>query len=199
MKRWWAKSENRKRQSEAHKGFKVSKETKRKISKTLTGKPLTEEHKRRMSESRNRAVVYRVEGDCHICTSHAPTGTGGYPVVTRKGIVRTVPRWAWETSRGKKIPKGMLICHTCDNPRCINPRHLYLGTHLDNARDRVEHGRQVKGEMMHTAKLIPTKVREIRGKVTLGIQSLCAIGREYGVTYETIRAIRDRRTWRHVK
>ncbi len=54
------------------------------------------------------------------------------------------PRVAWELLNGP-IPKGMLVCHKCDNRPCINIDHLFLGTHKDNAKDMIQKGRGLKG------------------------------------------------------
>lgn len=74
-------------------------------------------------------------------------GAQGYGRVTRRnfGLVeKSVHRWAWEQARGP-IPKGMLVCHTCDNRACFNPEHLFLGDHVDNAVDMVRKGRWSDG------------------------------------------------------
>src|SRR3990167_544842 len=69
-----------------------------------------------------------------------PTGYGLFGV----GWKRT-HRLAWEFTNGK-IPAGIHVLHKCDNPSCVNPSHLYLGTHQDNMRDRNKKGRQARVE-----------------------------------------------------
>ncbi len=63
----------------------------------------------------------------------------GYPVVNGKHVL--AHRLAWELSHNRKIPKGKLVRHRCDNSLCINPEHLVLGTQHDNAMDAVKRGR----------------------------------------------------------
>src|SRR4051812_41374624 len=69
-------------------------------------------------------------------------------------------RMSFRIYRGE-IPKGILVCHTCDNPRCVNPSHLFLGTSKDNVQDMVTKGRTnpEKGEDRHCAKLTEKEVR----------------------------------------
>lgn len=68
----------------------------------------------------------------------------GYGVVNFKNKTRLAHRVAWELTHGE-IPVGMYACHTCDNPSCINPDHLFLGTQADNMRDMMEKGRSTLG------------------------------------------------------
>ena len=104
-------------------------------------------------------------------------------------------RYAWELENGP-IPDGMVVCHHCDNPPWVRPSHLFLGTTLDNIRDKQSKGRQPKGAEIRTSKLTPQQVKEIR---TLWPSvSLSALGAKYGVANQSIHAIVTGKTWRHV-
>lgn len=80
---------------------------------------------------------------CHIWV--ASTNKNGYGVLrTHDGYTLLAHRFAWELVHGE-IPAGMLVLHRCDNRQCVNPDHLYLGTHKDNMRDMVARKRQATG------------------------------------------------------
>jgi hypothetical protein len=100
------------------------------------------------------------------------------------------------------IPEGLVICHRCDNPSCVNPAHLFLGTHADNVADKMRKGRHRtnphKGEDHRSAKLTQEQVLEVRRRFAVGGISKAALGREYGVTQTTIDHIILRATWRHL-
>jgi hypothetical protein len=93
-----------------------------------------------------------------------------------------------------------VVRHRCDNPPCVNPAHLEIGTHADNVRDTISRGRKVQavGVRIATAKLDPAKVREIRALAKQGMLSQRAIGRRYGVSHAVIGAIIRRRFWKQV-
>lgn len=70
-------------------------------------------------------------------------------------------RLSWSIYRGP-IPQGMLVCHKCDNPSCVNPAHLFLGSDADNQADKARKGRAFKGEHRPGSVLTDAAVREIR-------------------------------------
>ncbi|HEX6537480.1 MAG TPA: HNH endonuclease [Gemmatimonadaceae bacterium] len=108
-------------------------------------------------------------------------------------------RVAWQLTHGP-IPEGLFVCHNCpdgDNPLCVNPEHLFLGTHVDNMADKVRKGRasRTRGERSGTAKLTQDRADEIRHRHARGGVSRAALAREYGVSQSTISAIILRRRW----
>ncbi len=94
-------------------------------------------------------------------------------------------RAAWEIVNGK-IPDGLHVLHKCDNRRCVNVDHLFLGTHDDNMADCVAKGRHSRGESHYAVKLSTEQVRLIRERYAIGGISQYALAREFGVTQTTI-------------
>lgn len=114
---------------------------------------------------------------------------------------RYAHRYAWELLRGP-IPRGMCVLHDCpdgkDEPRCVNPDHLWLGTKAENNHDRdsKSRGRWAYGARHYKAKLNADIVRSIRRD--LGHRTQRAIAAELGVSFTTINAIALGRAWKHV-
>jgi hypothetical protein len=102
-------------------------------------------------------------------------------------------RLAYELTHGP-IPNGLHVCHTCDNGLCCNPAHLFLGTKLDNERDKCNKGRQARGEKHGHAKLTESDVRQIRAQRECGVP-LLVLAHEYGVAISCISSIAHRRLW----
>lgn len=120
----------------------------------------------------------------------------GYGVmgVGRRGQGTTkAHRWAFEHFVGP-IPDGMFVCHRCDVPACVNPDHLFLGTHLDNVRDAISKDRHARGEVNGHAKLTADDVRAIRADRR--IQRVVAA--EYGVARTVVSRIRSGTRWGHL-
>lgn len=94
------------------------------------------------------------------------------------------------------VPKGLLVCHTCDNRKCVNPKHLWLGTEYDNAQDCVSKGRQTRarGVLNGHAKLSESQILEIRQSKL----SSYKIAPLYNVAASNIRSIRNGARWKHV-
>lgn len=96
-----------------------------------------------------------------------------------------------------EIPGGLHILHSCDNPACVNPAHLRVGTPQENARDSAERARMPRGTRHHNAKLTEDKVSEIKARLKVG-GSIAALSQTYGVSEWAIDDIRNSKTWRHV-
>lgn len=96
-----------------------------------------------------------------------------------------------------EIPDGLQVCHTCDNPRCVNPEHLFAGTSGDNHADMVSKDRHLKGERSPRAKLDDGTVREILQALQDG-KSQRTIASMYGVGQMTISRIKRGERWAHL-
>ncbi len=131
--------------------------------------------------------------------SRQADGYGQLTVQGSNGVWTTlrVHRLVWEIFHGP-IPPGMCVCHHCDNPPCIRVDHLFLGTNADNVADRDAKGRQAWGERHARATLTAKQVLEIRAEYELGAPK-GDLARQYGATLDCIRAIVERRSWRHLE
>lgn len=94
------------------------------------------------------------------------------------------------------IPAGMSVCHRCDNPPCVNPRHLFVGTQQDNWADMRAKGRGAdpphrRGHDNNTSKLTDQDVLAIRASQ----EGTASLARSYGVATSTIKRVRNGRTW----
>lgn len=109
---------------------------------------------------------------------------GGYGLFSVKGKTTYIHRFMWWLSRGVE-PRNLHVRHTCDNPSCLNPKHLKLGTPLDNAADRLASGLTKKG------------VREIKAKAKAGVPRK-ELADEYGVALDTVFRIISGRSYGHI-
>jgi hypothetical protein len=106
-------------------------------------------------------------------------------------------RFSYSFHTGEIIPEGMSVMHSCDNPSCVNPDHLSIGTTLENQRDKWKRGRgKVRfGESSPHCKLTEDQVREIRAST----EKQSDMAKRLGVTQTTISEIRRRVSWSHLK
>lgn len=95
------------------------------------------------------------------------------------------------------IPFGMYVLHKCDNPGCVNPEHLFIGTPLDNMRDKVAKGRQQRGSTHPNSKLTEEQVVDIRTRVACG-ENRKEIAKSYAIAKSTVDCISCRVSWKHV-
>lgn len=112
-----------------------------------------------------------------------------------KGRWGLAHRVAWAAANGA-IPEGMEVCHRCDNRACINPDHLFLGTHAENMRDCKNKGRAKahRGESNPRSKLTESDVLAIRSS-SLSSDDESIV---YGVSSVLVRKIRQRKLWKHL-
>jgi len=94
-----------------------------------------------------------------------------------------------------EIPSGLLVCHHCDNPICVRPDHLFVGTEKDNQVDRVRKGRGGIGERNGNSKLTTEKVKLMRQKLAAGATTTM-VAKEFGVSQEMASYIRLNRYWK---
>ena len=123
---------------------------------------------------------------CWMWTKKSGQAMQGYGAIYLWGYMRVAHRVSWEIHYGT-IPDGLCVLHHCDNPPCVNPEHLFLGTNYDNILDKMLKDRSGK-------KLKRKQIREIRAS-TLRQSELASI---YGVCENHISGICRRVFWKHV-
>lgn len=114
----------------------------------------------------------------------------GYGQINLNGKSCYAHRFVWEFTKGQ-IPDGIYACHHCDNPGCVNPDHIFLGTNSDNQQDAKTKGRRASG----SNKLTEEDVVKIRKRYSIGDITQRKIADIYGVTDPCISMIVTRKTW----
>lgn len=107
-------------------------------------------------------------------------------------------RVAWELTHGP-IPERMFVCHRCDNPPCVNPAHLFLGTAADNSRDMISKGRhRVKNGGTASSKLSAVEAIRVHQRYATGTVSQKDLGKEFGVSQSAVSSIVTGKLWTHL-
>lgn len=137
----------------------------------------------------------------------AKAGKAGYGCIGIRGHWLTRAHCiSWMLANHREVPEGLWVLHTCDNPPCVNPAHLFLGTRQDNVDDMMakrRHGAHrglvdfARGERHGIAKLTEAEVLEIRRRRDLG-EMQQALADSFGVSRRTIGFIVNRETWVHI-
>jgi hypothetical protein len=150
----------------------------------------------------------RRDNGCRVWTGQlTEAGYGRFPI---GGKHRLAHRVAWTLANDRAIPAGMFVCHHCDNPACVEPSHLFLGTHTDNMHDMLSKGRQgarpchthperiARGTRMPNAKLTDEAVRELRTLRRSGA-SLRVICARFGIAPSVASRAANGSIWKHVR
>lgn len=118
----------------------------------------------------------------------------GYPNIVVSGKGTRASRYSYARFIGP-IPEGMVVCHSCDNPACTNPKHLFAGTSGDNSADMVKKRRQSHGEASPHAKLTEQQARSILASR----EASKTLAARFGVARSTIYAIRTGDNWKSIR
>ena len=124
----------------------------------------------------------------------SPQDRDGYAFYTENQRPTRAHRRAFEITHGN-IPRGLYVLHSCDNPPCCNPAHLFVGTAADNARDAMKKDRHSRGERNGISKLTAAQVLAIRSDKRAQIE----IAADYGIRQTTVSEIKRGNRWAHIK
>ena len=164
------------------------------------------EYRHSMTVGRRKPIAERFwshvraipSGDCWIWTGSVD-GRGYGRLSSRRGrggSPEKAHRISWEIHFGN-IPTGTEVCHKCDNPSCVNPAHLFVGTHYDNMRDAAAKHRMAHGSRHCCAKLTEDDVIVIRSLLDGGF-SQYAVAKLFGVGRSAVGKIKTGHNWKHV-
>lgn len=154
------------------------------------GDPLIREIRKSPQERFEQFIMPVPEAGCFIWMGNGDR-YGNFHVSPGNRI--KAHRFSYELYIGP-IPAGLDVCHKCDTPLCVNPRHLFLGTRQDNMQDCVKKGRTARGEKVPHSKLTQPQIIAIRNDV----RRHHLIAQDYGMVRSTISAIKKRIIWTHV-
>jgi predicted DNA-binding protein YlxM (UPF0122 family) len=129
-------------------------------------------------------------------TWKASTRRRGYGGFALDGKTRAAHRVSWMLANGA-IPDGMLVCHRCDNPSCVRPNHLFLGSQQENVDDMIGKGRDARGQRHARRVLTEHQVREIHRMLLDGV-SWREIAKAFGMSKRAIESIAHNQTWAHL-
>lgn len=135
-------------------------------------------------------VFYGSPCGCHWWIGAINNDGYGYLMITGKN--KSAHRLSYELYKGL-IPAGLCVCHSCDNRLCVNPDHLWLGSHSDNIGDMVKKGRQKR--TANHVKLTPSQVSEIRLMLKGGIKG-AVIAKKFNTHNSNIYSMKSEKTWK---
>lgn len=140
----------------------------------------------------------KVTEDCWLWAAGCDKDGYGRFVAEYEGVkYQKAHRYSWALHNRQQVPKDMLVCHKCDNPRCVNPDHLFLGTPGDNMRDKIAKNRHniPRGELAPKAIL----TEEQATAILVDPRPYAQMAADYGVAASTIGSVKSRHSWAHLE
>lgn len=159
----------------------------------MQSSPITAENILSIKERIESRIISK--DNCWMTDHHK---TDNRPALSINSKSYLIARLVYEIYRGV-APGDLFVCHTCDNKYCVNPDHLFLGTHAENMLDRSKKGRQAKGSHHGQAKLTESQVIEIRDLLLQKKLTLRQISEMFCVSSMAISDINIGRRWLHVE
>jgi hypothetical protein len=126
----------------------------------------------------------------------------GYGRINVEGKTLRAHRYSWMLRNGREVPAGMVVCHSCDNPKCVNPDHLFLGTPAENVMDCVSKGRHARGDKLAHPRAKGEKngnsrlTKEQASAIRFDGRPQRVIAAQYGVCRETVGKIKRGELWK---
>lgn len=145
-------------------------------------------------------VIVRGDDECWEWTACKDECGYGVKIMQRRKY--KAHRLSWILHNHQEIPFGLYACHKCDNPSCVNPKHIFLGTQKDNMDDMYRKGRQGTGfgqlgEVHHSSILTVAIVNEARCRARSG-EKVTSIAKSMNLPYHTLKCAVNGTTWNHV-
>lgn len=139
-----------------------------------------------------------VRGDSDCWAWIGPKAAGGYGCIWHDGRLKKAHRVSYRLNIGQ-IPSGLCVCHSCDNRRCVNPAHLFAGTHAENNADRDAKGRTVLGRKHFGSEHVNAKLSEDDvAAIRSARDTQRAISARFGVSRSLVGLIRQGKRWPHM-
>jgi len=145
-----------------------------------------------VQEQFENQIFYSIDGCWYWIGTIGPRGYGSINV---NGASKRAHRVSYEIYKGN-IPAGLFVCHSCDNPLCVRPDHLILGTQKENMQDMWGKGRGCKGEKAPWAKLKRKDVDEIRELYAKGGVAMRPLAKRFNVSYTTVNFVINNKSWK---
>jgi len=162
----------------------------------IKGEPLKYINGHNTCKTPRSSVEYIVDGSTGCWEWQRSKTKEGYGTVSISGTKTTAHRHYYKGFVGP-VPDELDVCHTCDNPGCVNPRHLFLGTRKENMEDCAAKGRVARGERL-SLKLTDENVANIKELLQQGIVMQKDIAMMFGVSPHNITDIKKGKTWKHI-